>query len=126
MLDRLGSGPTHCVVLTQPPNLRYVQLMIGHRHVHVEASSNRYMVGDFRLSPREETLLQTLGFRPPSEAFDGFPENSWLERPFTWGLLVAELVTSALLAVMAFDGRDPVHVDVFGADHPCVGCAWDR
>jgi hypothetical protein len=84
LLDQLAGGPTHFVVITQEPNHRYVQLMVGHRRVHIEASSNAYLRGDFRLSPSEEELLQTLGFRPPEESFDGFPDNWWVERPFTW------------------------------------------
>jgi hypothetical protein len=126
LLDRLAGEPTHCVVITQESNERYVQLMLGHRRIHVEASSNEYLHGDFRLSPGDEDVLRSLGFSPPDEAIDGFPVNWWIERLFSTGPLIAELVTTALVAVMAFDGRDPVHLNVFGADHPCEVCAWDR
>jgi hypothetical protein len=126
LLDRLADEATHCVVITQEPNERYAQLMLGHGRVHIEASSNEYLTGDFRLSRAEENELRTLGFSPPDEVIDGFPVNWWIERPFTTGSLVAELVATTLVAVMAFDGREPVHVNVFGADHPCVSCAWDR
>jgi hypothetical protein len=126
LLDRLADEPTHCVVITQECNERYAQLMVGHRRVRIEASSNEYLSGDFRLSWSDEDLLSTLGFRPPAEALDGFPNNWWIERPYCTGSLVAELVVTTLVAVMAFAGCDPVHVKVFGADHPCASCAWGR
>ena len=48
-LVRFATLPTHCFVITQAPNQRYVQLMLGHGHACVEASSNEYLQGDFRL-----------------------------------------------------------------------------
>ena len=37
--------------------------VLGHGHAHLEASSNAYLEGDFRLGESEEQTLTTLGFR---------------------------------------------------------------
>lgn len=121
----LAPLPTHCIVITQDPNQRYVQLMAGHRHMRLEASSNHYLQGDFRLSPREESHLERLGFRRPDhpDAVDRFPANWWIERGAA-PTAVADLLVHVMAAVMGFDDRFPVHVAVFGAASPCRACSW--
>ncbi len=129
LIGRLGAGPTHCVVVTQDPNQRYVQFLLGHGRVHAEVSSNNYLIGDFRLTPAEERHLRDLGFDidPDDDHDERFPHN-WvrivdLRRPDDAAAVAA--VMSHLVEVIAlFDDRHPVRVDLFGADHPCEPCTW--
>jgi hypothetical protein len=126
LLTRLATGPTHCLVITQEPNQRYVQLMLGHGHAHVEASGNAYLVGDFRLGESEEQMLAHLGFQHPHTLDDrGLPENWWSDHDVADPAQIAETLTTALLGVMGFDERWPVTIDVFGADSPCEACFWE-
>ena len=83
LLVRLTAAPTHCAIIDQRPNERYLQLMLGHGHARIEASGNGYLTGDFRLGESEERVLAGLGFRRPSTADpdDDFPENWWIDQP---------------------------------------------
>lgn len=125
LIDRLASLPAHCVVVTQDPNQRYVQLMVGHGRAHIEVSSNEYLLGDFRLDPGEEAFIETLGFeRPDPVSNAGWPLNWWRnERPAD-SEAIAGLVLVASTTVLGFDDRHEITIDVFGADHPCDACAW--
>ena len=127
LLTRLATGPAHCVVVTQEPNQRYVQLMLGHGHAHLEASSNAYLEGDFRLGESEEQMLTTLGFEHPDTLGDdrGLPENWWSDHDVADPERIARTVTTALLGVMGFDECWPVTISVFGADSPCEACFWE-
>ena len=126
LLVRLAVEPTHCVVVTQEPNPRYVQLMVGHGHAHVEASSNTYLEGDFQLSPTEERLLEQLGFQHPDrlDPESTFPENWWFDVDDADPVRLAEILAAAMIGVMAFDARWPLTIEVFGADSPCNACFW--
>ncbi|MFP5488001.1 MAG: TY-Chap domain-containing protein [Acidimicrobiia bacterium] len=126
LLDRLASQAAHCVIVTQDPNQRYVQLIIGHGHAHVEVSSNHYLMGEFRLDEREERLLEAIGFAPPA-AVDGeatMPLNWWRNEEHFDAEMVAGLVLTVLTALTGFDPHRPVAVTVFGADRPCAACFW--
>lgn len=59
-----------------------MQLLIGHGHARVEASSNHHLSGDFRLGASEEHLLVALGFRNPCEldAECKFARNFWFDQ----------------------------------------------
>lgn len=130
LLDRLAGQPAHCVIVTQDPNQRYVQLMVGHGHAHVEVSSNHYLMGDFRLDESEERLLEAIGFEPPAAVDDGvdgepaMPLNWWHDEEHLDAETVAGLVLTVLTALAGFDPHRPVAVTVFGADHPCGACFW--
>jgi hypothetical protein len=129
LIGRLGGGPTHCVVVTQDPNQRYVQFMLGHGRVHAEVSSNHYLVGDFRLSATEERRLRALGFDidPDDDHDDRFPHN-WQRHSDLRGpgdaSTTAAVMSHAVEVIALFDERHPVRVDVFGADAPCEACTW--
>jgi T3SS (YopN, CesT) and YbjN peptide-binding chaperone 3 len=127
LLGRLAVGPTHCVVVTQEPNQRYVQMMLGHGHAHLEASSNAYLVGDFRLAESDEAALADLGFLHPDDLADdsGLPENWWIDHDVADPTHIAQLLTATVRNVMAFDEHWPVTIDVFGADSPCEVCFWE-
>lgn len=127
LLTRMATGPAHCVVITQEPNQRYVQLMLGHGHAHLEASSNTYLEGDFRLGETEKQTLATLGFEHPGTLGDDreLPENWWSDHDVADPVWIAQTVTTALLGVMGFDERWPVAIAVFGADSPCEACFWE-
>lgn len=126
LLDRLAGGPAHCIIITQEPNQRYVQLMVGHGHAHVEASSNHYLIGDFRLDEREEHLLEAIGFESPAtvDTHSGMPLNWWRDEEHVDAEAVAGLVLTTLTAVAGFDPHHPVSIAVFGADSPCEVCCW--
>jgi hypothetical protein len=125
LLIRLLALPTHCVVITQDPNQRYVQLMLGDGHARVEASSNHYLDGDFRLGATEERHLRALGFASPDELGDTWrPRNWWFEPEHTDPVHVADVLAHTMIAVMCFDERLPITVVVFGDEHPCEACAW--
>ncbi len=127
LLTSLASKPTHHLVITQDPNERYVQLAIGHGNVRVEATSNTYLTGEFRLSPAEEDCLRAVGFRSPwaevEHEYDRL-QNWWLVEPIGLPVLIAELVTHTLISISGFDARHPVTITMFGADHPCKECSW--
>ena len=127
LLARLVVGPVHCLVITQEPNQRYVQVMLGHGHAHLEASSNAYLAGDFRLGESEEQVLTTLGFEHPSTLGDdrGLPENWWSDHDVADPVHIARLLSTTLQSVMAFEEHWPVSIDVFGADSPCEACFWE-
>ena len=127
MLTLLRDEPTHCITIAQEPNQRYVQLMIGHGHAHVEASSNTYLTGDFRLGPSEEALLRSFGFRHP-DALDprsSVPRNWWFEEDHADPLSIAETLTATMSSVMCFDDRWPIAINLFGADAACAACFWE-
>lgn len=126
LLARLSVQPAHCVVITQDPNQRYVQLIIGHGHARVEASSNTYLEGDFRLGPTEEAQLRLLGFKSPDELDDDHPGpyNWWFNEDSVDPFDVAELLSRMMMSITAFDSRWPIHIEVFGADSPCDACFW--
>jgi hypothetical protein len=127
LLARLSVQPAHCVVITQEPNQRYVQLIIGHGHAHVQASSNTYLEGDFRLGPTEEAQLRLLGFNSPDELDDDHlgPHNWWFDQASVDPFDLAELLGRMLMSITAFDSRWPIHIEVFGADSPCDACFWE-
>ena len=131
LLTRLVDRPTQYVVITQEHNQRYVQLALGHGNVRVEATSNIYLKGDFRLSAAEEERLGALGFRSPwddVELEDAEPENWWFEELSVGGdarpVLIAERVVSTMTTVSAFDSRYPVTITMFGHDDACKESAW--
>ena len=126
LLVQLAVEPAHCVVVTQEPNLRYVQLMVGHGHAHVEASSNTYLMGDFQLSPTEERVLEQLGFQHPDQLDPAstLPENWWFDADDADPVRIAEVLTAAMIGVMAFDARWPLTIEIFGAESPCNACFW--
>ena len=122
---RFATLPTHCFVITQPPNQRYVQLMLGHGHACVEASSNEYLHGDFRLGQSEERVLERLGFRSPALGPAAQDAGNWrIDQPNADPVHIAELLVATMSGVMAFDSRWPVTIEVFGADDPCEACCW--
>lgn len=129
LIGRLGAGPTHCVVVTQDPNQRYVQFLLGHGRVHAEVSSNHYLIGDFRLSAAEERRLRALGFEidPDDDHDDRFPHN-WCRHVDLRGAgaaaAVATVIGHLVELIALFDEQLPVRVDVFGADTPCETCTW--
>jgi hypothetical protein len=127
MFTRLRDQPAHCVVVTQEPNERYVQVMIGHGHAHVEASSNTYLAGDFRLGPSEEQLLRSFGFEHPDAADprSTLPQNWWFDEEHADPHSIAETLTATMIGVMCFDERWPITIDIFGADSPCAACFWE-
>jgi hypothetical protein len=118
--------PSHCLVITQDPNQRYVQLIVGHGGARVEVSSNFYLRGIYRLDRSDEALLARLGFRPRQELDpdEDRPKNWWLERHSAGPEWLAVLVTEAVSRVVAFDPRQPVTVEQFGKDRPCRICTW--
>jgi hypothetical protein len=125
LLMRLLALPTHCVVITQEPNQRYVQLILGDGHARVEASSNHYLDGDFRLGASEERHLRALGFNPPEELDDeGWPRNWWFASDHADPAQIADVLAHTAIAVMCFDERVPITINVFGADNPCETCSW--
>lgn len=125
LVSRLAALPTHCVVVTQHPNQRYVQLLVGHGRVHAEASSNRFLEGDFRLGPSEGEYLRILGFTAPSDAADPEGPCNWVfDRPAADPISVADVLAHTMVAVMCFDERHPVTIEVFGAAEPCEVCSW--
>lgn len=126
LIVRLTAAPTHCAIIDQRPNERYLQLMLGHGHARLEASGNGYLTGDFRLGESEERVLAGLGFRRPSTADseDDLPENWSIDQPAADPAQLAQLVTATASSVMAFDNRWPITIDVFGADAPCEACCW--
>lgn len=125
LIDRLAGLPAHCVIVSQEPNQRYVQMMVGHGHAHTEVSSNVYLMGDFRLDHREEQALELLGFEPPDLDADGSrPFNWWRDDEAADGETIAGRMLAVLTTTLGFDERAPVTVDVFGADHPCEACFW--
>jgi hypothetical protein len=119
-------GPSHCLVITQDPNQRYVQLILGHGGARVEVSSNFYLSGVYRLDRADEALLVRLGFRPRQELDpdEDRPKNWWLERHSADPVWLAGLVTEAVSRVAAFDPRQPVALEQFGKDRPCRICTW--
>jgi hypothetical protein len=119
-------GPSHCLVITQDPNQRYVQLIMGHGAARVEVASNFYLRGIYRLDRSDEALLTCLGFRPRQELDPGEdrPKNWWLERHPANPEWLAGLVTEAVSRVAAFDPRQPVTLEQFGKDDPCRVCTW--
>jgi hypothetical protein len=126
LFTSLAARPTHCLVITQEPNQRYVQLAIGHGNVRLEASSNTYLTGDFRLSPADEERLLRVGFRSPWDEVEheyARPKNWWLEEPIGHPIWITELVTHTLISIMAFDSRYPATITMFGADTPCKACS---
>ena len=127
LLVRLTVAPAHCLIVTQQPNERYVQLMLGHGHAHLEASSNEYLLGDFRLGASDEAALASLGFRHPEELGDhsGLPENWWIDHHVADPVRITQLLSTTLQSVMGFDERWPVTIEVFGADSPCEACFWE-
>lgn len=126
LIERLAAQPAHCVVITQEPNQRYVQLMVGHGHAHLEVSSNHYLMGDFRLDEREERTIAALGFEPPDTVDESLmPLNWWRDDEHADPEAIAGLVLTLLTALAGFDERYPVTVDVFGAEHPCPTCFWE-
>ena len=126
LLMRLVDEPAHCVLVTQPPNQRYLQLMIGHGHAHVEASGNHYLLGDFRLDECEERRLGVLGYEAPGtrESERRLPLNWWCDHERADPETIAGQVLATLTAVMGFDERYPVSVEIFGAESPCAACFW--
>lgn len=124
LFARLITLPTHCIVITQEPNQRYVQAMIGDGHAHLEASSNHYLIGDFRLGEREVEHLHALGFCSPDDTKPGWPPNWWMDCPDADPFALADLLTHTMAGVMCFDDSWPVTIEVFGAEHPCAYCAW--
>lgn len=128
LLIRLVVEPTHCVIVTQEPNQRYVQLMIGHGHAHVEASGNTYLWGDFRLGPSEERLLDTLGFQHPDrlDPRHSLPQNWWFDDERADPCRIADVLTAAMIGVMAFDVHWPITISIFGASAPCAWCFWEQ
>lgn len=126
LLVRFTFAPAHCIVVTQEPNQRYVQLMVGHGHAHVEASSNTYLAGDFRLDSTEERALAALGFEPPAGDPDKTsPDNWWFDADRADPEHIAGLLTATMIGVMGFDVGAPLTVETFGADSPCNACFWD-
>ena len=127
MLTRMIDEPTHCITITQEPNERYVQLMVGHGHACVEASSNTYLTGDFRLGPSEEAVLRSFGFRHPDalDPRDSVPRNWWFDENHADPILIAETLTATMIGVMCFDERWPITINLFGADTPCAACFWE-
>lgn len=129
LIARLGAGPTHCVVITQDPNQRYVQLLLGHGRVHAEVSSNHYLMGDFRLSPAEEGHLRRLGFDIDADHDhdERFPHN-WFRRDDLRdsgdASVNAAMMVHLVEVIALFDERRAIRVDVFGADRPCEACTW--
>lgn len=130
LLANLVARPTHCVVITQEPDQRYAQMMVGHGRAVVEVSSNHYLFGDFALSAAECAHLELLGFEPPGdpdraeETGEHGPWNWRLELDPADGRQLADLVVHVLVAVVGFSDRHPISVQVFGADHPCRPCSW--
>lgn len=127
LLTRLVLEPTHCLVVTQEPNQRYVQMLLGHGHAHVEASGNRYLTGDHRLDATEERLLQSLGFRPAGELppESTGPYNWWFDVDVADPVAIADVLTVAIRSVMRFDQRYPITIEVFGAAAVCEFCFWE-
>lgn len=129
-LSRLVAGildrSSHALVLTQEPNQRYAQLLVGHGRAHVEAASNQYLTGDFRLGPSEEAVLTSLGYRPAEDldSVRGLPSNWWLDVAPADPLGVAELLMVTVVTVAGFDAAWPVTVSVFELEHPCAACTW--
>ena len=128
LLIRLVAEPTHCILVMQEPNQRYVQLMIGHGHAHVEAASNTYLLGDFRLGPSDERMLESLGFQHPDrlDPEHSLPHNWWFDEDHADPRRIAVVLTAAMIDVMAFDARWPVTIEVFGAAAPCASCFWEE
>jgi len=148
LVERLAPDATHCVVITQDPNQRYVQFLIGHGRIRLEVSSNHYLQGDFRLSGSEERYLADLGFtldddEPLDTSEDETAEGETAEGeivdrtwdhtrfPRNWHLTgpvdparTAAIVTHLLEELGGFDPRWPITVAQFGADHPCRACTW--
>jgi hypothetical protein len=132
LVERLATGPTHCVVITPDPNQRYVQFLIGHGRIRLEMSSNHYLLGDFRLSGAEERYLAGLGFslddqdEHDDEHDDDdprFPQNWHVTEPVDPARTSA-IVVHLLEEVAGFDPRWPITVAQFGADRPCPACTW--
>jgi hypothetical protein len=124
LLARLIDLPTHCVVVTQRPNQRYVQVMLGDGRAHLEASGNEFLEGDFRLGETEHEHLHALGFDAPDEGAPDSVPNWWMDHPDADPFAVADLLTHTMVAVMGFDDGWPVTIELFGADQPCAVCAW--
>lgn len=128
LLQRLTSGPTQCVVVSQGADGRYVQWMIGHDRVHVEVSSNHYLTGTHRLAAVEEQHLWRLGFRWVTPDDDtGGPLNWVLEIDLHDHLASARLaamLTHLAEDVVLFDPRRPITIEQFLATHPCAWCTW--
>ncbi len=55
----------------------------------------------------------------------GLPENWWINHDVADPIHIAQLLTTTIRTVMAFDERWPVTIDVFGADSPCEACFWE-
>ncbi len=126
LVQRLGAGPSHCIVITQPTTLRYVQLIVGHGNAHLEASSNHYLRGRARLTQSHARTLRRLGFRPFRElprSID-LPHNWWQDLPSVDSREVAAIAVATMVDVLGFVANRPVRLDHFGHDHPCPSCTW--
>jgi hypothetical protein len=119
LLDDLSGGPVHVLLLTQAGRERYVEVVIGHGSVRVEASSNAHLRRD-RLSAEDERRLAALGYHRPERTTTRW----WLEEAVGLPEQVAELVAHTLVAILGFDAGAPLGVDRFGADRPCRSCSW--
>jgi hypothetical protein len=118
LLAGLADGPAHSLILTQPRHARWVELLVGHGQLRVDVSSNTTLRGDDRLSAEEEHRLARLRFQRPAVG-----RTTWrLEEPIALVARSTELVSHVLVAILGLDARAPLHVDRFGADHPCAAC----
>jgi hypothetical protein len=102
-----------------------VQILIGHRMAHAEASSNVYLDGDARLTSEHEVLLERIGWRRPGRDVDD-PD----ELPANWSLplvmgdwdALVEVLLATLAGVFGFAENAPVEVRTFQVDNPCRAC----
>jgi hypothetical protein len=124
LLGRIGDGPTHAVVVTQPSVTdRYVQAMVGHGVAYAEASANTYLTGPSRLSGDQEDLLGLLGWQAPSTTGDD--GGNW-HLPVVTGdwLELVEMLLATMVGIFGFDEHHPVVVSTFVAAAPCRACSW--
>jgi hypothetical protein len=101
---------------------RYVQLLVGHGFARIEVTGNAYLEGVDRLDADDVVFLESIGFHRPDEHVDR-PFNWWRVDSVPDADVLADTVTDLVRAASLFEDRQPVLVEVFGADAPCAACA---